>query len=63
MFTIPLWASCHRGEDGFSGKNRDAWDKSLSNQLKLLKQTCKYLGVKPPEYKSKIVNRNFREEV
>lgn len=36
MFTLPLCTNCHRGDDGFSGINRSAWDKSLENQLNLL---------------------------
>jgi len=36
MFTLPLCVNCHRGNDGFSGINRSAWDKSLENQLNLL---------------------------
>lgn len=58
MFCISLCVNCHRGDDGFSGKNRKAWDKSLQNQLFLLTRTYKMLGLKPPVYKSKIVRRN-----
>lgn len=36
LYTLPLCVNCHRGDDGFSGKNRKAWDKSLPNQLRLL---------------------------
>lgn len=35
-YTLPLCFDDHRGDRGFSGKNRDAWDKSLNNQLHLL---------------------------
>jgi hypothetical protein len=51
-FTLPLCIDCHRGNDGFSGINRSAWDKSLKNQLELLAQTYKALerGM-PPEVK------------
>lgn len=35
-FTLPLCYEDHRGDRGFSGKNRGAWDKSLENQLRLL---------------------------
>ena len=37
-FTLPLCYEDHRGDRGFSGMNRGAWDKSLNNQLKLLEQ-------------------------
>jgi hypothetical protein len=43
-FVLPLCANCHRGDNGFSGKNRSAWDKSLKNQLELCKQVYKLLG-------------------
>ena len=43
MFTLPLCYDCHRGDNGFSGKNRSAWDKSLSNQLELLKKVNRQL--------------------
>ena|GEM_PF-5095443 len=36
--TLPLCTNCHRGNDGFSGINRGAWDKSLNNQLALLER-------------------------
>jgi hypothetical protein len=45
-FTIPLCYDCHRGDNGFSGKKRSAWDKSLENQMRLLEITNKRLGVK-----------------
>lgn len=38
MFGLPLCVECHRGNDGFSGINRSAWDKSLENQLGLLEK-------------------------
>lgn len=38
-YTIPLCFDCHRGKNGFAGKNRGAWDKSLANQLILLERT------------------------
>lgn len=57
MFCLPLCTNCHRGNDGFSGINRTAWDKSLENQLFLLKIVCKKLGIKTPEYQTKIVRR------
>ena len=37
-FTLPLCTEDHRGARGFSGMKRDAWDKSLDNQLKLLEK-------------------------
>ncbi len=37
-FTLPLCYEDHRGKRGFSGTNRGAWDKSLSNQLLLLEK-------------------------
>lgn len=57
LFGLSLCASCHRGNDGFSGINRAAWDKSLQSQLFLLKVVCKKLKVKPPVYKTKVVRR------
>lgn len=42
-YTIPLCYTCHRGDEGFQGKNRDAWDKTLENQLKLLEETNKLI--------------------
>ena len=45
MFTIPLCYEDHRGKRGFSGMDRGAWDKSLSNQLELLKLTMERLGL------------------
>lgn len=57
MFCLPLCTKCHRGNDGFSGINRTAWDKSLNNQLFLLRVVCKKLKVQPPEYKTKVVKR------
>lgn len=44
MFTLPLCVNCHRGNDGFSGINRSAWDKSLDNQLKLLEKTMEMIN-------------------
>lgn len=38
MFTIPLCYEDHRGNRGFSGINRSAWDKSIENQMLLLEQ-------------------------
>jgi len=35
-FTLPLCYEDHRGRRGFSGMDRSAWDKSVSNQLKYL---------------------------
>jgi hypothetical protein len=43
-FTLPLCPECHMGRRGFSGLDRSAWDKSLSNQLKLLKIVKQQLG-------------------
>jgi len=43
MFTLPLCYEDHRGRRGFSGMDRGAWDKSLSNQLKLLEEVNKQL--------------------
>ncbi len=59
LFTLPLCLNCHRGDDGFSGKNRDSWDKSLDNQLRLLAGLCMSLIHKEPIYKTKIVPRNI----
>ncbi len=38
-FTLPLCTEDHRGDRGFSGIKRDAWDKSLDNQLRMLELT------------------------
>lgn len=48
-FVIPLCYECHRGDGGFSGKNRNAWDKSIFNQIRLVIETYKALGQNPPE--------------
>lgn len=58
FFTLSLCTFHHRGEGGFSGKNRGAWDKSLENQLALLDKLCANLGVPAPQYHSKIISRN-----
>ena len=57
FFTLPLCVNCHRGNRGFSGKDRSSWDKSLSNQLKLLNKVYYKIGSYAPEYKTKIVKR------
>ncbi len=59
MFCLPLCYNCHQGDDGFTGKNRKAWDKSLSNQLKLLEVVCAKMNIEPPEYKTKVVKRKL----
>ncbi len=56
-FCLPLCVNCHRGANGFSGSNRKAWDKTLPNQLRLLKKVCDKLEMPTPEYKSKVVRR------
>lgn len=43
-FTLPLCPECHVGRRGFSGLDRSAWDKSLSNQLRLLEIVKQQLG-------------------
>jgi hypothetical protein len=53
-FGLALCTNCHRGDDGFSGKNRGAWDKSLENQMALLAKQYKKLGRPMPEFKTKI---------
>lgn len=45
MFTLPLCVEDHRGNRGFSGINRSAWDKSLDNQLRLLEVVNEQLGI------------------
>lgn len=35
FYTLALCKGCHRGSNGFSGINRQAWDKSLTSQLLL----------------------------
>ncbi len=55
---LPLCISCHRGDNGFAGKNRSAWDKSLANQLTLCRKVYKNLGREMPELTTKIVKRN-----
>lgn len=57
MFCLPLCVLDHRGDRGFSGKDRQQWDKSLSNQLFLLEKIYKVLGQEPPIYKTKVVRR------
>lgn len=58
MWGLPLCEKCHRGEDGFSGKNRGAWDKSLENQLRLMAKVYKLIGKEPPAFESKLSARN-----
>lgn len=58
FFCLPLCPNCHRGANGFSGNNREAWDKSVENQLKLLKKVCDKLDVPVPEYRSKVISRS-----
>lgn len=48
FFTIPLCIYCHRGDRGFSGKERSSWDKSLSHQFELLTTTYMLLGKPMP---------------
>jgi len=43
-FTLPLCVEDHVGRRGFSGLDRSAWDKSLSNQLRLLEIVKQQLG-------------------
>lgn len=43
FFTLALCPECHRGSNGFSGINREAWDKSLTTQLKLCVQAHEML--------------------
>ncbi len=57
-FTLPLCFDCHRGDRGFSGENRSAWDKSLENQLRLLKKVEVMLQ---KEYETYIYRRDYRE--
>lgn len=56
-FGLPLSVENHRGARGFSGKDRDYWDKSLGNQLRLMKKVYLVLDREAPEYKSKVVRR------
>jgi hypothetical protein len=50
LHTLPLCYECHRGNNGFSGINRSAWDKSLSNQLHLLEKVKKMLKEQEDNY-------------
>lgn len=59
-YVLPLCTTCHRGEHGFTGRYRDKWDKSLKNQLELMKQVYAKLGKKPPVYAPKV---NFIERM
>ena len=54
---LSLCYTCHRGDNGFSGKNRSAWDKSLKNQIELCKLVYKKLGKEWKEPITKIVDR------
>ncbi len=56
-FTLPLCKKCHTGRDGFSGLNRQAWDKSLKSQLELCRKVYEKLGKAMPEPTTKIVSR------
>jgi len=57
FFTLPLCPSCHVGDNGFSGKNRNAWDKSLQNQLDLMTALYTQHQIEIPHRVSKIVPR------
>lgn len=59
-FGLPLCINCHRGQDGFTGKNRSAWDKSLPNQLLLCERLYERLERDMPEYTSKVVKSSTR---
>ena len=54
-YILPLCEKCHIGQDGFTGLNRSAWDKSLANQLKLCQQVYMSLNMVMPIPTSKIV--------
>ena len=58
-FGLPLCIENHRGDRGFSGKDRDYWDKSLSNQLRYMGLVYAVLGKEPPVYQSKVVRRKY----
>ena len=59
MFVLPLCVYHHRGNAGFSGINRDAWDKSLDNQLNLMTVLYKQHGIEIPHRVNKIVPRRL----
>lgn len=59
MWGLPLCTGCHRGDNGFSGNNRGAWDKSLDNQLKLMAVVYKQLNLEIPHRVNKIVPRRL----
>lgn len=58
-FILSLCEKCHRGNDGFSGKNRGAWDKSLTNQLALCEKIYRKFGREFKQPTTKIVSRNY----
>jgi hypothetical protein len=58
-FILPLSVENHRGKRGFSGIERDYWDKSLANQLRLMGKVYQVLGLEPPVYQSKIVRKRI----
>jgi hypothetical protein len=58
-FGLSLCTNHHRGNDGFSGKNRGAWGKSLKNQLALCKKIYRKFGREFKQPTSKIVSRKY----
>lgn len=59
FFTIPLCEEDHRGDRGFSGVNRSAWDKSFHNVLRLLRLTYLALEKAMPQ---EVIDRIQEEE-
>ena len=59
LFTLPLCPRCHVGDDGFSGINSSAWDKSLSNQLELMAVLYLQHSIEIPQRVNKIVPRRL----
>lgn len=55
-FTLPLCIFCHRGERGFSGNNRGAWDKSLESQLAIRDRIYTAYRLPMPQLPTKVIN-------
>lgn len=49
FFVLPLHPDYHVGRKGFSGMNREGWDKSFENQIRLCRAVYRRLGKPMPE--------------
>lgn len=56
-WVLALCVYHHRGDGGFTGKNRNEWDKSVKNQLLLCRMIYKVKGLVMPIPQSKLKGR------